>query len=211
VMYTDQKADQYGFWTATENLMVLDRDSGTVTRLGSGEAMFDVNSRRFDDPQISPPGTAIIYRQAGSDVGTSYTVIDVNGTTLMPAKELLYPAGYAWDPSGTKVVFTGQPMNAAGNAPVGFYLFDLNAGGAPQRIARYAKTFVQDLAWSPDGTTIAWAAWDTDKYRGGHLYLMAAEGGDSRPLARWAMTPAWAPGAEVPPSTAPSPSPSASP
>ena len=211
VMYTDQKADQYGFWTATENLMVLDRDSGTVTRLGSGEAMFEVNSRRFDEPLISPSGTALIYRQAGSDVGTGYTVIDINGTTLMPTKELLYPAGYAWDPSGTKVVFTGQPMSSSGNASVGFYVFDLNAGGPPQRIAKYADTMVQDLAWSPDGSTIAWAEWDPVKYRGGHLYLMAASGGDSRTLARWAMTPAWAPGAEVPPSTAPSPSPSPSP
>ena len=211
VMYTDQKADQYGFWTATESLMLLDRDSGTVTRLGSGEAAFDVNARRFDDPQISPTGTAIIYRQAGSDVGTAYTVIDANGTTLMPAKQLLYPAGYAWDPSGTKVVFTGQPPNATGNASVRFFLFDLNVGGEPQRIAKYADTMVQDLAWSPDGGTIAWAEWDPVKYRGGHLYLMAASGGDSRTLARWAMSPAWAPGAEVPPSSAPSPSPSTSP
>src|SRR5450756_2914368 len=95
VTYTDQKADQYGLWTATERLNVLDRATGGVTQLGSSKALFDVNARRFDDPLISPTGTAVIYRRAGSDVGTSYTVVDVNGTTLMPAKELMFPAGYA--------------------------------------------------------------------------------------------------------------------
>jgi Tol biopolymer transport system component len=208
VVYTDQKSDQYGLWTATERLNVLDRASGTVTQLGSSKAAFDVNARSFDDPLISPTGTAVIFRRAGSDVGTSYTVMDVNGTTLMPAKELLFPAGYAWDPSGTKVMFTGQSIKGAGNGAVAFFVFDTTVGGAATVVARYKKTVVQDLAWSPDGSTVAWAEWDTDKYRGGHLYLMSAEGGDSRRLSSWAMMPAWAPDAVMSPS--PSPSPSAS-
>jgi Tol biopolymer transport system component len=139
-------------------------------------------------------------------VGTSYTVVDVNGTTLMPAKELMFPAGYTWDPGGTRVVFTGQSVDSSGNGAVAFYLFDTSLGGSPQVIARYKKTVVQDLAWSPDGSTIAWAEWDTGKYRSGNLYLMSPSGGDSRRLADWAMLPAWAPGAVIPPSPSPSPS-----
>jgi len=207
VTYTDQKTDQYGLWTATERLNVLDRASGTVTKLGSSKALFDVNARRFDDPLISPTGTAVIYRQAGSDVGTSYTVVDVNGTTLMPAKELMFPAGYAWDPDGTKVVFTGQSIKGAGNGAVSFYLFDTSLGGSPKVIARYKKAVVQDLAWSPDGSTIAWAEWDTGKYRSGNLYLMSPSGGDSKRLADWALMPAWAPSAVISPSPSASPSP----
>jgi Tol biopolymer transport system component len=211
VTYTDQKTDQYGLWTATERLNVLDRETGAVTQLGSSKALFDVNSRRFDDPLISPTGTAVIYRQAGSDVGTSYTVVDINGTTLMPAKELMFPAGYAWDPGGTKVIFTGQSIMGSGNGAVAFYLFDTSRGGKPKVIARYSKTVVQDLAWSPDGSTIAWAEWDTGKYRSGNLYLMSPSGGDSERLADWAIMPAWAPGAVVSPSPSSSPSPSPSP
>ncbi len=211
VTYTDQKTDQYGLWTATERLNVLDRETGAVTQLGSSKALFDVNSRRFDDPLISPTGTAVIYRQAGSDVGTSYTVVDINGTTLMPAKDLMFPAGYAWDPGGTKVIFTGQSIMGSGNGAVAFYLFDTSLGGKPKVIARYSKTVVQDLAWSPDGSTIAWAEWDTGKYRSGNLYLMSPSGGDSQRLADWAIMPAWAPGAVVPPSPGPSPSSSPSP
>ena len=207
VTYTDQKSDQYGFWTATERLNVVDRAAGSVTELGSSKAFFDVNARAFDDPLISPTGTAVIYRRAGSDVGTSYTVVDVNGTTLMPAKELMFPAGYAWDPGGTKVVFTGQSIKGTGNGAVYFYLFDTSLGGSPKVITNYRKTFVQDLAWSPDGSTIAWAELDTGKYRSGNLYLLSPSGGDSQRLADWAIMPAWAPGAVA----SPSPSPSASP
>jgi len=205
VTYTDQKSDQYGLWSATERLNVLDRATGSVTQLGSAKAFFDVNSRSFDDPLISPTGTAVIFRQAGSDVGTSYTVLDVNGTTLMPAKELMFPAGYAWDPSGTKVVFTGQSIKGNGSGAVYFYVFDTSLGGSPKAITNYKKTFVQDLAWSPDGSTIAWAEWDTNKYRSGNLYLLSPSGGDSERLASWAIMPAWAPGAVASPSPSPSP------
>ena len=141
--------------------------------------------------------------------GTAYTVMSATGVMLMPAKELLYPAGYAWDPTGTKVVFTGQSVNSngSGKAPVSFYLFDTAQSGAPKVIATYGKTFVEDLAWSPDGSTIAWAEWDKTKYRSGNLYLMPAGGGDSKKLADWAIMPAWAPGAKAMSTPAASPSP----
>jgi Tol biopolymer transport system component len=209
VTYTDQKVDKYGNATAIEHLEILDRFSGDVSELGADKAYFDVNARRFDAPLISPIGQAVIFRRAGSDVGTSDTVMSATGTTLMPAKELLYPAGYAWDPTGTKVVFTGQPVdsNGSGKAPVSFYLFDTARGGAPKVIATYSKTFVQDLAWSPDGSSIAWAEWDKTKYRTGNLYLMPASGGDSKRLADWAIMPTWAPGAIATATPAASPSP----
>ncbi len=209
VTYTDQKVDQYGTASALEHLYILDRFSGDVAELGTNNAFFDVNARRFDAPLISPNGQAIIFRRAGSDVGTSYTVMSATGVTLMPAKELLFPAGYAWNPTGTKVVFTGQPVdgNGTGKAPVSFYLFDTAKGGAPSVIATYKKTFVQDLAWSPDGSSIAWAEWDKTRYRSGNLFLMPASGGDSHRLADWAIMPAWAPGAKATATPSASPSP----
>jgi Tol biopolymer transport system component len=205
VTYTDQKTDKYGMASALERLDVLDRASAVVTTLGKNKALFDVNARAFDDPLISPNGQAIIYRRAGSDVGTSYTVIGTDGTVLMPKKEAMMPAGYAWDPDGTKVVFTGQPLSSSGSQPVSFWLFDTQTGGDPTVIARYAHTAVQDLAWSPDGSTIAWAEYDQKEYETGTIFLMPATGGDSSPLAKNALSPAWAPGAREPLQTSPSP------
>ena len=198
VAYTDAKTDQYGMASATERLQLLDRASGQVTQLGENEAFFEVNARAFDEPLLSPSGDALIYRRAGSDVGTSYTVIGADGATLMPGKETQFPAGYAWDPDGTRVVFTGHSLkpsaNESGIGPAIFWVFDTQTGST-EVLARYSDTMVQELAWSPDGLTIAWSDYDQDKYRTGTIYLMPAAGGDSRPFVREALSPVWAPGA----------------
>jgi hypothetical protein len=193
--YTDQKTNKYGMATATERLELFDRASGAVTELGSDKAFFEVNARRFDDPLISPDGEAIIYRAAGSDVGTSYTVVDTNGSVLMPTRELTYPAGYAWDPTGQKVVFTGHSIrwNGSGQDPVVFYVFDRTVGGKAKAITRYKKTNVQDLSWSPDGATIAFAEYDQKNYETGNIYQLSASGGDAHRLVSEALSPAYRP------------------
>jgi Tol biopolymer transport system component len=206
VTYSGRKTDRHGMVTANERLEVLDRASGEVTELGRHKALFEVNARAFDDPLISPEGQAIIYRRAGSDVGTSYTVVSVDGSVLMPEKQATMPAGYAWDPGGTKVVFTGQPASANGDAPMTFWEFDTETGGSPSVIARYEGASVQDLSWSPDGATIAWAEYDKKMdWRTGVVHLMPAAGGDSTTLVKQALSPVWAPGAAEPLQTSPSP------
>ena len=106
------------------------------------------------------------------------------------------PAGYAWDPEGTRVVFTGLPIKSgADGGTTVFWQFDTTAGGAPAEIARYKNADVQDLSWSPDGATIAWAGYDRKKeWRTGRIYLMPATGGDSEVLVEEALSPVWAPG-----------------
>ena len=208
VTYTDVKTGQYGQVTATERLDLLDRASGAVTELDQSKAFFDVNARAFDEPLISPSGDAIIYRRAGSDVGTSYTVVGADGTVLMPAKETQFPAGYAWDPEGTRVVFTGHSLkpaaNASGIGPAIFWIFDTRSGST-QTVARYQDTMVQDLSWSPDGSTIAWAEYEQDRYQTGSVYLMPADGGDSQTLVQEALSPVWAPDGAPSLQTSPSP------
>jgi Tol biopolymer transport system component len=208
VTYGDVKTDQYGMVRAKERLEVLDRASGAVAELGANEAFFDVNARTFDEPLISPNGEALIYRRAGSDVGTSYTVVAADGTTLMKAKETQFPAGYAWDPTGSKVVFTGHPLNPAadesGIGPAIFWVFDTRSG-ATEAVARYKDTMVQDVSWSPDGETIAWAEYDQAKYQTGNVYLLPAAGGDSKTLVQEALSPVWAPGGAPSLQTSPSP------
>jgi Tol biopolymer transport system component len=195
VTYTDQKVNEYGMASATEKLELLDWQSGEVTELGSNDALFDVNARSFDEPLIAPTGDAIIFRSAGSDVGTSYTVLDAAGATLMPAKKLLYPAGYAWDPTGQKVVFTGHSTNWKGGSgdPTIFYVFDRAVGGSAKEITRYKKTAVQGLSWSPSGDKIAFSEWDQGTYATGKIYELSSSGGDASLLARDALFPAYQP------------------
>ena len=203
VTYTDVSTGQDGMVTAKEHLELLDRASGRVTELAVSKALFDVNARAFDEPLVSPSGRAIIYRRAGSDVSTSYTVVSADGTILMPAKEVQFPAGYAWDPDGTRVVFTGVPRRRSGRMT--FWVFDTETPGRPVVLARHKDVFVQDLSWSPDGETIAWAAYDEEKYRTGTIYLMPADSGGSTAIAEEALSPVWAPSAAPSLQTSPSP------
>ena len=203
VSYTDVKTGRYGMVTGKEHLELLDRASGRVTELGASKALFDVNARAFDEPLISPSGEALIYRRAGSDVGTSYTVMGTDGTILMPAKEAQFPAGYAWDPDGTRVVFTGVPPRRFGRMT--FWVFDTESGSRPVVLARHKGVFVQDLSWSPDGETIAWAAYDEESYPTGTIYLMPAGGGGSTAFTEGALSPVWAPSAAPSLQTSPSP------
>jgi hypothetical protein len=195
VTYTDQKKNQYGMPTATERLELLDRSDGSVKELGSAKAFFDVNARRFDEPLISPDGQAVIFRAAGSDVGTAYTVVDANGAIIMHSKPMNFPAGYAWDPTSQKVVFTGHSVQGNGgpNDAVVFYVFDRAKGGRPKALVRYKATMVQDVSWSPDGSTIAFAEW-RKSYRTGNIYQLSAKGGDAHRLASRALSPAYRPG-----------------
>ena len=208
VTYADRKTGKYGMVTAQERLELLDRLSGAITVLGTNEALFDVNARAFDEPLISPNGEAVIYRRAGSDVGTSYTIVAADGATIMPARETQFPAGYAWDPAGTKVVFTGHSLKPAatksGLGPAIFWIYDTMAGSS-RVLARYEDTMVQDLAWSPDGASIAWAEYDQKKYQTGNVYLLPASGGDSTSLVKGALSPVWAPQAAGSLQTSPSP------
>jgi hypothetical protein len=197
VSYSGVKTGDEGAVSADERLWLLDRDSGELTLLGENEASFEVDARAFDGPLLSPSGAALIYHSAGSDVETSYTVIGADGSTLMAAKRTQVPAGCAWDTEGVRVVFTGHtldPSSSSGLGPAVFWAFDTRTGST-EVLARYDDTMVQDLSWSPDGQTIAWAEWDQEKYRTGRIYLMPATGGDSQALVKDALSPVWAPGA----------------
>jgi len=206
VSFTNRTSDQNGAVTATERLMLLDRGDGSTTMLGSAKAYLDWGDRAFSKPLLAPDGQAVICAQTGGDISCSYKVIDANGTTLMDAGSLhlLYPAGYAWDPGSQKVVFTGH-TSEKGSAI--FYVYDKSTGGDPRVLVSYKRTYVEDLAWSPDGSAIAWGEWDRGAWRSGTLWLTSAEGGDADRIADWAILPAWAPGAVASPSPSASPSP----
>jgi Tol biopolymer transport system component len=208
VSFADVKTDESGSVTGEERLELLDRASGRVTRLGRSRARFGVDPRAFDQPLISPDGTAVIYRRAGRDAGNSCTVVAADGRTLMPARKTQVPAGYAWDPAGTRVVFTGRsPKPAGGASSVGsavFWVFDV-ASGSTAVLAKYEGATVRDLSWSPDGASIAWAGYDRRRRGTGTIYLLRASGGDSIPLIEEALSPVWAPNAARALQTSPSP------
>ncbi len=192
VTYTDQKKQGGGAVLAKEHLELFESGGKTVTQLASGVAAFGYDGHTIYEPLISPTGDAVIYRSTQGDVGTSYTVVDATGAVLMPTMRTSFPAPYSWDPTGQKVVFSGH---AAAGATVTLYVFDKATGGRARALARYLHSTIQDVAWSPDGATIAVAVWDKNNYKTGNIFTLSSSGGQASPLSNDTITPAWAPNA----------------
>jgi Tol biopolymer transport system component/imidazolonepropionase-like amidohydrolase len=91
----------------------------------------------------------------------------------------------ALSPDGKRVAF-----QAVGRV----WIMDL-PGGAPRRLTPSSFPYHEYApAWSPDGQSLAFASWSDDEH--GHLYKIAAGGGEPRQLTRAAaeyQNPAWTP------------------
>ncbi len=72
-------------------------------------------------------------------------------------------------------------------------MFDRALGGKPQVLVKYKATMVQDVSWSPDGGSIAFAEYDRDDYDTGNVYQLDAAGGDADRLVSGALSPAYRP------------------
>ena len=167
VTYTDQQVDQYGMATATEKLELVDWQSGEVTELGSNQAEFEVNARSFDEPLIAPTATPSSSGLRAATWAPGYTVIDANGTTLMPAKEALctrqamrgIPRGRRWCSPDTR------PTGRAAGGPDDLLRVRQSCRRDHRRRSRASRgPPCKSLSWSPDGETIAFAEWDRDTY-----------------------------------------------
>jgi Tol biopolymer transport system component len=124
------------------------------------------------------------------DENAGIYVMDANGTNLTKltsdADDYIYPA---WSPDGTRIAFTSFFRD------YDWEIYIMNADGTNQtRLTHYSSdpdpySFVEDLAWSPDGTRIAFV-YSSD------IYVMNADGSNQTNLTNNSLfdfNPAWSP------------------
>ena len=127
-----------------DELFTVEPDGSGLRRLTHNSGVDDVF------PAFSPDGATIAFSQFTQ--GTTRERI-----ALMPAaggdiRELSYPAGsVAWAPVGSRLVFSNF-VNS------NFELFTGDTAGAPRAQITQAGSDENSPAWSPDGTTIAFAS-----------------------------------------------------
>ena len=86
----------------------------------------------------------------------------------------------AWSPDGTKVVFVRRPTTGVGR------IYVMNADGTglvditPDLSLFNGTAHPQDVAWSPDGSTIAFTNASYCGYAGAHLMLINTDGSNPR-------------------------------
>jgi hypothetical protein len=176
-------------WSADGNQLLL--GDGTVVhadgsltdlrlRLRAGEALVGGS--------FSPDGTQVAYSR-----GDGFWVTDASGTSS-PRRIVDEGYGAWWSPDGSVIAFTTQ-SNARGSA-----IETVRPDGSDRRVVLYFEdlglTTPDPLAWSPDGTRIAFSAshgcCQGDYF---HVGIVNADGTDPRLLTPQdgSAYPAWSP------------------
>lgn len=136
------------------------------------------------DPQIAPDGSIIAYVRRSNDIQNDQTrnSIWLIGSDGSGHRALLgddvQTSSPRWSPDGRRLAYI-----ASGEEEAGLFLLDF-ATGERRKLARL-ETGQTGLAWSPDGTQLAWAG------------FVPAPGVDPADLPEHDDTAAWAPGAEI--------------
>jgi dipeptidyl aminopeptidase/acylaminoacyl peptidase len=122
-------------------------------------------------------------------------VVDADGENLRSRHLDLHIADAAWDPQGWPLALTpGDTVHQAGERPPATYpLLRLDGLDADLDVRLERRREITDLAFSPDGTRIAFTA--SSERGGGSLWMAPWRGGKPRALLRGLLTSdaSWSP------------------
>ncbi len=183
----------YGSWDINNDsqVVLMDLQTGNVTSLTAG------SGGSYYRPVWSPDGSRLAMREDITMDGGGIAMMDVRLEGGRPAGsapvELFhgFADGPTWAPDGSRVAFVSTHESGTWNA----YTVDL-LGSAPVRIPGIPP-HATDLAWSPDGTWIAFANYDNPSEQIDDIYIIHPDGSG---LTRLTNTPdsdedgpAWSP------------------
>lgn len=163
-------------------------DIYTIDADGNGPTRLTDDLQEEFEPKFSPDGSRILFVRL-SPVGSTYNlwVMNADGRDqrLVVRMRIFDRASASWSPDGTLVVYTSSPS--------GFTSMGLN--GTPWRGFDSGENIAMDPAWSPDGSTLAFA---TSGLRDQELFSTPfATPGLTRALTRTSdvleANPAWSP------------------
>ncbi|MDP9088213.1 MAG: S9 family peptidase [Pseudomonadota bacterium] len=175
---------------------------------------------RLADPRFSPDGKTIALVETRADLDadefqSEIVLVDVTGHQVRPlTRARHHAASPRWSPTGEAIAFLGPDADKI----VQVYVMPMAGGDALQ--ITHGKDGVEQFAWSPDGSTIAFAMADPkpelkgeDKFRTAfkvgnddmtiseavrsvHLWLVSAHGGEPKRLTSgtWSLPSSLPPG-----------------
>ncbi|MGH2411083.1 MAG: TolB family protein, partial [Chloroflexota bacterium] len=112
--------------------------------------------RAAANPQISPDGTRILYSLTSIDETTKKSAAQlwVCARDGGDARRLTWTGekntGARWSPDGRAIAFVSDRVRKSG-----IYVLPVDAFGEPREITKHQGA-IGDLAWSPDGSQLAY-------------------------------------------------------
>jgi Tol biopolymer transport system component len=145
------------------SLVVYDATTGGRTDLDSPSGVDDISGLTW-----SPDGTKVVY--SVSQLGTKFYAVNVDdgSTSLLAESDGVIdrdyqvrppgasPSGWlSWSPDGLHLLFVAAPTMDTMNASL--YVMNSDGSGLRELVETYDRD--ADFAWSPDGTTVAYATY----------------------------------------------------
>ena len=188
-VYTDRQREGAYAVHVTVNLRLLDLESGVVQTIASRQEVEDYGFD-FQEPDLSPDGSAVMFSDTGTDVSVTYEILGTDGSVIMAPKQLLFPSRFSWNPAQpTQIAFAGRRKE---NGPTYIFTDDTGTGGAPKTIATISGQYLTDLAWSPDGKSLAYTLLSRKYgYTTGDLMVLSPGGLEATQVAAPALYVAW--------------------
>jgi Tol biopolymer transport system component len=140
------------------------------------------------DPSFSPDGSRVAFR--GERNGrTGLWLLNMDSGRPQQLTQLSNPDGFdghaSWSPDGRFIAFARAVPPDSANPRGRFVIMSLDVGSGTLRelsITGIPGRFVSDPVWQPGGKEIAFVTRMPAGERGGRLWMVAASGGQARPL-----------------------------
>ena len=146
-------------------------------------------------------------------MSVTYEILGTDGSVIMAPKQFLFPSRFSWNPvRPAQIAFAGRRQETG---PTFIFRYDAHSGGGARVIATISGQYLTDLAWSPDGKSIAYTLLDHKYgYATGDLMEFSPGQLESVRVAAPALYVTWGVssyaaggGTSPPPALTPSPSP----
>lgn len=175
--------------TDRSDIWVMDADGSNAHPITSGPGS-------HSDPAWSPDGTTIAYTHAPPAMSDQIWIMGDDGSDPEAfthcGSECLRDSSPSWSPDGDAIAFA-RISGAGATIPVSVNMWPVDRSSDRSRqVELEGATYAGGLAWSPDGTSIAF----TSDLEGTGLYVMDPEGNGIQPLTldvADATAPTWSP------------------
>ena len=149
--------------------------------------------------QWSPDGKRIAFCGLGYEIG----IADAENLSKLrpPTTEEYVISGLSWSPDGAEIAVVGLAWSTPPGEPpfpaMDIYAINVESGEA-RKLTDSPDTNKYEVAWSPDGTQIAFVALNRDSPDYVHIYVIDADGSNQRllvsvPITNWLQQISWSP------------------